>query len=186
MFYIVFLVSNYIALGVGVWIAMRHGEILRHQSEQNSTKYEDTFYSPLEKPLMEQEIEPVEESVISETDIDRFDLGGIHDAETNQSPEAQTPEIVDRESDDNDRSLYNKMPLSPSHRLIEQLVGMTRHDEPDELVSIASQLQEILEMTTGADDNYYASEDAEFFVTPDEEQYATTAICRPMVGRKKL
>jgi len=68
--------------------------------------------------------------------------------------------------------------------IIEQYVNMVVGNEPNELVFILMQLQEIHNMATEADNNYYASEDAEFFVTPDKTQYATTTICRPKVGRK--
>lgn len=68
--------------------------------------------------------------------------------------------------------------------MTEQLVAMIQDDDSDEFSFIVEQLQEIHDMTTTADESCYVSEDADSFLTPDEEQYATTAICRPRVGKK--
>jgi len=74
----------------------------------------------------------------------------------------------------------------PSGKMIEQLVSMIKEDSTGIPASIASQLQEIHNMVTSTDKHYFASENAEYFITQDEERYATTTICRPIVGRKRL
>ena len=201
MFYIVFFVSNYIAMGIGVWIALCHGEILRQPLEHNDIKHEDCFYPWLEKPLVEQK----EDSIVTD-ETQHFDFDGasivknpVQSVYNNTTSgllrsgikdhvviDKEVPLEADQEESETEWYDPDRMPLFSSNRLIDQLVGMIRHDEADELTSIVTQLQEIHNMAMVADDNYYASEDAQFFITPHEEQYATTAICRPIVGRKRV
>ena len=85
-----------------------------------------------------------------------------------------------------DSAVPSKSSLQPNGEMIEQLVGLVEDDELDELVAIVQPLQEIHHLASEADVRCYVSEDVESFITPDKEQYATTAICRPKVGRKRI
>ena len=165
MFYVFFFAFGYISLGLGVWIAIRHKEVLRHeQTQEYGTKNQSEELMPPYQMSQEEKQEGLKESV-----------EGINDV---------TPEIVNEQI-----RLSGASPSvteSQSHgEMIEQLVGMVEDSESDELAAIVRQLQEIHHLASEADIRCYVSEDAESFVTPDEEQYATTTICRPKVGHKK-
>jgi len=166
MFYVVFLTFGYISLGLGVWIAMRHKAELRHSVEQESdNKNQTNEFSPLYQMLQE-EVQNGEKVITK----------GSGDT---------PPVIVDEQM-----RLNSSTPSATEVQLIgdmtEQLVGMAEDSEPVELAAIVQQLQEIHNLASGTDVRCYVSEDAECFVTPDKEQYSTTAICRPKVGCKKI
>ena len=244
MFYIVFLLSNFLALGVGVWVAIRHGEILHSEEAEKSDETSGPALG--EKPsLSNDETEtdkpstdepfsadaPLGDSFIEKQTQNEFftspDVAETDFSVTDNISEADTPQASVSETaaipDENDQPfsasegetiLKNKVspqemlalkstisekpakqestetPFSPqtifsSDEVIEQLAVMVADEESSELKAIVSQLQQISEMATTADRSCYASVDAEAFVMAHEEKYTTTAICRPMVGRKK-
>ena len=133
--------------------------------------------------------EPESELVIDESKPDlliSLESQGIEEHATEEQERSDKDEWSGNERlrlDDAELSITK--PLF-SGEMIEQLVGMMEDDESDELAPIVWQLQEIHDLTTAADRHYYVSEDANFFITPDNEHYATTTICRPMVGRKTV
>jgi hypothetical protein len=241
--YFVFMISNFVASGIGAWIALCHAEILRDEMKQkeisglqnsftsqeilqNVTSNDTDFSS---SDVMASEIQtPVEETLqvnddsvsedsgndlsmasenatetvtsvipeIGEADSNEVDSKtGIDENEPNplvsiepHSTEEKERKVED-EWNDNERLRLDGAERSItkplfSGEMFEQLVGMIEDDESDELAPIVCQLQEIHDMAVTAGHNCYASEDANFFITPDKEHYATTAICRPMVGRK--
>ena len=263
MFYIIFLITNFFTLGVGVWLAMRHGEFMRAQRLGTSIVQEESQgmdatvqvdESPVEKesqgptaeemqeepqntPLQENQSEveeipqisndPTSDHQISgDTEppmVEMTDTPSAPEPEISEiSPEAETeiPEIapetvpetvlcdppsqevsaqetvaqeaaiqendpVRAQEDENEMPPVLQSPL-PSVEMLEQIIGMTESvPNHDDLQEIATQLQEICGVLADTNDPCYVSEDAEFFITENEEKYATTTICRPVVGRKK-
>ncbi|MCL2117681.1 MAG: hypothetical protein FWH27_04545 [Planctomycetaceae bacterium] len=183
MLYLFLIVYNYITLGAGVWSAIRHGEIMRNETKQNdSSLISDHLTSQVAgdstvESSVDSEINHEFPSPVS-TDMD------VIDNQTRLGPSRGEEKMVanERLRLDSAKSLVAK-PLF-SGGMIEHLVGMVE-DESGELAPLVTQLQEIYDMATEAQDNHYASEDAKFFITPDKECYATTTICRPLVGRKR-
>jgi len=166
MFYIVLFVFGYISLGLGVWIAMRHKEILRHQQRQEygSKNQSDEFMMMSYQMSQEEKRDGWNESAEGNSDAS-LEMA-------NEQMRLDSATLLASES-------------QADGEMIEQLVGMVEENESDELTAIVQQLQEIHNLISEADMRCYVSEDAECFITPDEEQYATTAICRPKVGCKK-
>ena len=202
MFYLTFFVSNYVSLGIGVWVAIRHGELLRHQKN-------DAIWQAQKKELT-QKILPDDTQndadMTQHSNDDSVDSDTDHSIGSDVAWEAPTPVSSDRNVMDHQPRLETNRAeerLPPNERLrldngkpsvakplftgdmIEQLVGMEKVEMAKELAPIMTQLQEIHDMATTTDNHYCASEDADFFITPDRQQYATTTICRPMVGQKR-
>jgi hypothetical protein len=186
MFYIFLFAFGYISLGLGVWIAMRHKEMLRRQLE-NKDQVNDTLSSWQTPP--EEKLSDTEDSSIdtqpSEITADHQNASEpTHVEETLEKPQVNVDEPA--QSNQFDDMTESTGEPQASGEMIEHLVGMVEEEEADELTGIVEQLQEIHHLASEADIRCYASEDAEFFITPDKEQYATTAICRPKVGRKSI
>jgi len=159
MFYVVFLIFGYISLGLGVWIAMRHKAILcQEQEKESDDENQSNEFLPTYQ-ISQEESEEVSSDAPQEI--------------------ANEPMLLDSATQSMTESQQNG-------EMTEQLVGMAEDGESNDLAAIVQQLQEIHHyLASDADIHCYASEDAENFITPDKEQYATTAICRPKVGRKK-
>ena len=166
MFYIAFLTFSYISLGLGVWIAMRHKEVLRRGQEHESDagNQSNEFMLPYQ---MSQE-----ETLNIAAESAEVDYDAPPAIVNEQMPvDSVTPPVTESQS---------------NGEMIEQLVGMAEDSESNDMAAIVQQLQEIHHLVSEADIRCYVSEDAECFITPDKEQYATTAICRPKVGSKKI
>ncbi|MCL2623718.1 MAG: hypothetical protein FWD31_08645 [Planctomycetaceae bacterium] len=229
MLYLIFFVSNYFTLGVGVWVAIQHGELLRHPTKHNENdidQADDSFVSlnispddaqnnvdfhdavndslssePQERQIVDNETQPFEnqpDDPNAEQSGNRDTAFDVPDASDQESSErldmSHQPRFETHHDEErlvtNERLRWDSGILSVAKPLIagemmEQLVGMVKHDASDNLTSVIRQLQEIHDMATAADNHYYASEDAEFFVTPDKQQFATMTFCRPMVGLKR-
>ncbi len=196
MIYVVFIISNYISLGIGVWIAIRHGEIARNQLTQKNLQQSRSLLETQE--------------ILSDPNLNEYQVVGDNDGQISEINLSENKEnstdnrFVAEEPTLNadvkfspphaqewraDALFVNELPPTahlplPSGEMVEQLVGMIKEEGTGELVPLASELQEIHDMLTSTDKRYYASADAKFFVTPDEQKYASTAICRPIVGRK--
>lgn len=169
MIYLIIFVSNYFSIGTGVWVAMRHGEISRRHEIHTAIGQTHLFGVP--KPVSHDE----EQKDVDVTQQISDDI--IRDREE------ENLAASDRLRRDNGILSIAKPQFAGD--MIEQLVGMAKDDVSKELASIVNQLQEIHDMAMGADNHFYASEDADSFITPDTEQYATTTFCRPVVGSKK-
>ena len=221
MFYIVFLLTNYLALGVGVWLAIRHGEMLRNEAAGKLQKKNmesallamktmpqpppAEFTEKKEQAKQTEQTEQNEPSIAGADSIHSFPIeeySAGQNAKTEPLPEplaeslaeemAEIPEIAEL-PEPVEVAETQHQPLSSGEMIeqIEQMVGMISDDDAD-LKEIAAQMQEIrqeihqqiYEAASTADSACYISEDAEAFITPDEKKYVTTAICRPIVGRK--
>lgn len=197
MFYVVFFISNYISLGIGSWIAIRHGEIARNQLMQGKihqpeiildSKITQTASKSHQNQISENPFDKTPETGTPEAEENGFDNHiNVEEAMRNVDGKLPRPHTQEWQAD---AVFVNELPSTPtplplpSGEMIERLVGMIEEEGSGELTSLASHLQEIHDMLTPADKRYYASEDAEFFVTPNEQKYASIAICRPIVGRK--
>ena len=165
MFYVAFLTFGYISLGFGVWIAMRHKAILRREQEKES-EGENQSNEFIPSYQMSQE-------------------GTLGGAEEEAIENGDAPQEMAGEQMRLDGAIQSVTETQPTGEVVEQLVGMAEDNESNDLAAIVQQLQEIHHLASEADMHCYVSEDAECFITPDKEQYATTAICRPKVGCKK-
>ena len=175
MLYFIYLFSNMISLGMGIWLAMCHAEILRDQENHMHRNQEKGVSDEMRVASSELRVANDEERVMTDTDI--LPLTACPSSLT-PNPSPETLKQVDHPTPSVTKPLL-------FGEMTEQLVAMIQDDDSVEFRSIVEQLQEIHDMATSADESCYASEDAESFLTPEEEQYATTAICRPKVGRKK-
>lgn len=248
MLYLMVFVFNYLAIGGGIWVAIRHEELLRRETMHPAIGQiqkrldpleitpKDTQYDADSHPLESQENQTVTVGNVSQNVMDGSDdsvaghsdiidgagetidaasetigaasetigsvgetknsilsdlpvSSGINESaiqpslETNSEEERLTAN--DRVRLDRDRLSVDK-PLfaEEMYEIIEQLVGMREDDELKEMASLITQIQEINDMVAVANHHYFVSEDADCFVTPDNQQYATTTFCRPIVGRK--
>ena len=200
MFYFVFFVTNYFALGFGFWLAMRHGEYLREHPLTMQTTNDGKTETIIEAVSNTPEDEDTESPPLRETPAQPI-LAQSENNDTSQISVQDDPEtavlvddtITDQAELDETRVHKSKqMPNiamnsaeMPSAGMIEQVIGMAGNVPDDDLQDIVSQLQEIHGVITNADNRCYISEDAEAFLTPHEEKYVTTAVCRPVVRRKK-
>jgi len=207
MFYFVFFVTNYFALGFGFWLAMRHGEYLREhpliiqtandgktetiiETVSNISEDVDTENSSLQEMPVQLILAQSDDTLQISTQDDMETIIMADDAITDQ---AEPDETQVRESEPiSDIAMdFTEMPTTmsavemPSAGMIEQVIGMAENVPDDNLQNIISQLQEIRGVITNADNHCYIFEDAESFLTLNDEKYVTTAICRPVVGRKK-
>ena len=232
MLYLMIFVSNYIALGGGVWVAIRHEELLRREKMHDATgQIQKSFESPKTSPkdvpldaagypLESQENQTMTVGNVSQNVMDGSDdsVAGYSDiidgasetidaaGETKNSILSETPVSSGINESDiqpsletnpeeerlsaNDRVRLDSAGLSVAKpqladEIIEQLIGMGKDDELKEMASLITQIQEINDMVAAANHHYFVSEDADCFVTPDNQQYATTTFCRPIVGRKQ-
>lgn len=197
MFYIVFFVTNYFSLGIGVWLAIRHDEILRMEMPNLIIQAKKTVVDAI--PVGE-EAPPSPRNATQISANDSFQAFVADESETVMAAdETPLPTPVDplespaHVSSDKESHVKpvprridpaSKSPL-PSVGMIEQVIGMAESVPEDDLQGIISQLQEIHGVIANADKRCYVSEDADSFVTPEEEKYVTTAICRPTVGCKR-
>ena len=241
MLYLMIFVFNFLAIGGGVWVAIRHEELLRRETMHPAIGQiqkrldpleitpKDTQYDADSHPLESQENQTVTVGNVSQNVMDGSDdsvagysdiidgagetidaanetigsvgetknsilsdlpvSSGINESDNQTSletnPEEERLTVNDRVRLDRDRLSVDK-PLfaEEMYEIIEQLVGMREDDELKEMASLITQIQEINDMVAVANHHYFVSEDADCFVTPDNQQYATTTFCRPIVGRK--
>ena len=200
MFYFVFFVTNYFSLGFGFWLAIRHGEYLREHPLIMQTVNDGKAETIIEAVSSIQEDADTESPPLQETSPQPV-LAQSESDGTSQNPaqdDLETVVMVDDaitdqvELDETKLRESEQIPTAttpaierPSAGMIEQVIGIAENVPNDDLQDIVSQLQEIRGVITNADNRYYVFEDAESFLTPHEEKYVTTAICRPVVGRKK-
>ena len=180
MFYFVFFVTNYFALGFGFWLAMRHGEYLREHPLVMQTVNDGTTETMIEAVSSVPEDMDTKNSPLQETSVQPI-LAQSNNAITDQA-ELEGTQV--RELEPIPATTMSAVEML-SAGIIEQVIGMAENASNDDLHNIVSQLQEIRGAISNADNHCYVFEDAESFLTRNDEKYVTTAICRPVVGRKK-
>ena len=211
MFYFVFFVTNFFALGFGFWLAMRHGEYLREHplimqtanDGTTETMIEAAFNVPedadTESPSLQ---ETLPQPILAQNENDdasqisaQDDLKTVIMADDAITDRAELDETLVHEPEEiamDSAEMPTDMPViemsaveMPSAGMIEQVIGMVENVPDDDLQNIVSQLQEIRGVISNTDNRCYVFEDAESFLILNDEKYVTTAICRPVVGRKK-
>jgi hypothetical protein len=203
MFYFTFFVTNFFALGLGFWFAMRHGEYLREYPLVMQTASNGKTETMIEAVSNISEDACAENPPLQETQA--IDQPAQSD-DTSQIPtqdnletvimadDATTDQAITDQAELDETQIHEseQMPIAtmsaiemPSAAMIEQVIGMAETVPDNDLQNIVSQLQEIRGVIANTDNRCYVFENAESFLVLNDEKYVTTAICRPLVGRKK-
>ncbi|MDR1492941.1 MAG: hypothetical protein LBT05_09495 [Planctomycetaceae bacterium] len=177
MISIFFLLVNFLAMGFGVWIAIRQKEqslrvakILDVKTDNPTTTAETISLTP--------------ESQKIETRRPRLQENS---ESFKEEAERSIVESIGKAADQNEYDIVSELETSLfSTAMIENIVEMIQESKAsEEFLEIASQLQEIHDLMVTPDKKYYVSEDAKFFITPKESPFVSAMFCRPIVGGKK-